>query len=71
MATPRNLAIGLIRRAGYTKFAATIRKIKHDTALLTPFSALEIRHDQPERLLRDALDDRALTEIPALLFNRH
>ena len=34
MATLRNLAIGLIRQAGYTKIAATIRKIKHDTALL-------------------------------------
>jgi hypothetical protein len=34
MATLRNLAIGLLRRAGYTKIAATIRKIKHDTALL-------------------------------------
>ncbi len=34
MATLRNLAIGLIRQAGYTKIAATIRKIKYDTALL-------------------------------------
>ena len=34
MATLRNLAIGLIRQAGYTKIAATIRKIKHDTTLL-------------------------------------
>jgi hypothetical protein len=34
MATFRNLAIGLIRQAGYAKIAATIRKIKHDTALL-------------------------------------
>jgi predicted transposase YbfD/YdcC len=34
MATLRNFAIGLIRQAGYTKIAATIRKIKHDTALL-------------------------------------
>ena len=34
MATLRNLAIGLIRQAGYAKIAATIRKIKHDTALL-------------------------------------
>jgi hypothetical protein len=31
---PGNLAIGLIRQAGYTKIAATIRKIKHDPALL-------------------------------------
>ena len=34
MATLRNLAIGLIRQAGYTKIAATIRKIKYDTTLL-------------------------------------
>jgi len=34
MATLRNLAIGLIRQAGHTKIAATIRKIKYDTALL-------------------------------------
>jgi len=34
MATLRNLTIGLIRQGGYTKIAATIRKIKHDTALL-------------------------------------
>ena len=34
MATLRNLAIGLIRQAGYTKIAATIRKIKHDSGLL-------------------------------------
>ena len=34
MATLRNLAIGLIRQAGYTKIAATIREIKHDTTLL-------------------------------------
>ena len=34
MATLRNLAIGLIRQAGYTKIAATIRQIKHNTALL-------------------------------------
>ena len=34
MATLRNLVIGLIRQAGYTKIAATIRRIKYDTALL-------------------------------------
>ena len=34
MATLRNLAAGLIRQAGYTKIAATIRKIRYDTALL-------------------------------------
>jgi predicted transposase YbfD/YdcC len=34
MATLRNLVIGLIRQAGYTKIAATIRKIKTDPRLL-------------------------------------
>lgn len=34
MATLRNLSIGLIRQAGYTRIAATIRKIKYDTGLL-------------------------------------
>ena len=34
MATLRNLAVGLVRQAGYTKIAATIRKIKYDTTLL-------------------------------------
>jgi predicted transposase YbfD/YdcC len=34
MATLRNLVIGLIRQAGHTKIAATIRKIKHSPALL-------------------------------------
>ncbi len=34
MVTLRNLAIGLIRQAGHTKIAATIRKIKHHPRLL-------------------------------------
>ena len=34
MVTLRNLAIGLIRQAGHTKIAATIRKIRHDPRLL-------------------------------------
>jgi predicted transposase YbfD/YdcC len=34
MATLRNLAAGLIRQAGYTQVAPTIRKLKHDTDLL-------------------------------------
>jgi len=41
MATLRNLAIGLIRQAGHTKIAATIRKIKHDTALLLAILGLK------------------------------
>jgi len=41
MATLRNIAIGLIRQAGYTKIADTIRKIKYDTALLITILGLE------------------------------
>ncbi len=41
MATLRNLAIGLIRQAGYTKIAATIRKIRYDTALLLAILGLK------------------------------
>ena len=41
MATLRNLAIGLIRQAGYIKIAATIRKIRHDTALLLAILGLK------------------------------
>lgn len=41
MATLRNLAIGLIRQAGYTKIAATIRKIKYDTSLLLAILGLK------------------------------
>jgi predicted transposase YbfD/YdcC len=41
MATLRNLAIGLIRQAGYTKIAATIRKIRYDTALLLTVLGLQ------------------------------
>jgi predicted transposase YbfD/YdcC len=41
MATLRNLAIGLIRQAGYTKIAATIRKIKYNTALLLAILGLK------------------------------
>jgi predicted transposase YbfD/YdcC len=41
MATLRNLAIGLIRQAGYTRIAATIRKIRHDTGLLLAILGLK------------------------------
>jgi predicted transposase YbfD/YdcC len=41
MITLRNLAIGLIRHAGYTKIAATIRKIKHDPRLLLAILGLQ------------------------------
>jgi predicted transposase YbfD/YdcC len=41
MTALRNLAIGLIRQAGYRKIAATIRKIKHDPALLIAILGLQ------------------------------
>ena len=41
MVTLHNLVLGLIRQAGYTKIAATIRKIKHDTALLLAILGLK------------------------------
>jgi predicted transposase YbfD/YdcC len=41
MATLRNLAIGLIRQAGYNQIAATIRKIKYDTSLLLAILGLK------------------------------
>jgi predicted transposase YbfD/YdcC len=41
MATLRNLAIGLIRQAGYRKIAATIRQIKYDTGLLLAILGLK------------------------------
>ena len=44
MATLRNLAIGLIRQAGYNEIAPVIRKIKYDTALLLAILGL---HDPP------------------------
>jgi hypothetical protein len=45
MATLRNLAIGLIRPAGYTKIAATIRRIRNDPSLLLTILGL---HPGPE-----------------------
>jgi len=41
MATLRNLVIGLIRQAGYTRIAATIREIRYDTALLLAILGLK------------------------------
>jgi len=43
MATLRNLAIGLIRQAGHTKIAATIRKLRHDPHLL--LTILGVHHN--------------------------
>jgi predicted transposase YbfD/YdcC len=42
MATFRNLAIGLIRQAGHTKIAATIRRIRSDPHLLLTILGLRI-----------------------------
>jgi predicted transposase YbfD/YdcC len=50
MATLRNLAIGLIRQAGHTRIAATIRKIKHDPLLLLAILGLKTPREQHERL---------------------
>lgn len=44
MATLRNLAIGLIRQAGYTRIAATIRKIRNNPRLLLTILGL---HQHP------------------------
>lgn len=44
MATLRNLAIGLIRQAGYTRIAATIRKIRNNPHLLLTILGL---HQHP------------------------
>jgi predicted transposase YbfD/YdcC len=43
MATIRNLVIGLIRQAGYTKIAATIRRIRNDPRLLLSILGLRPR----------------------------
>ncbi|MDQ3276281.1 MAG: ISAs1 family transposase, partial [Actinomycetota bacterium] len=45
MITLRNLAIGLIRQAGHTKIAATIRKLRHDPHLLLTILGL---HPDPQ-----------------------
>lgn len=41
MATIRNLVIGLLRQAGYTKIAATIRRIRNNPRLLYPILGLQ------------------------------
>ena len=54
MATLRNLVIGLIRQAGHTRIAPTIRKIKNSPSLLLtilgPRPSPQTPHDQPKRL---------------------
>ena len=54
MATLRNLAIGLIRQAGHTRIAATIRKINNNPLLLLTILGLhhtsKPAHDQQKRL---------------------
>ena len=42
MATLRNLAIGLIRQAGHTRIAATIRKARHDPHLIHTLMGLPL-----------------------------
>ena len=41
MATIRNLVIGLIRQAGYTKIAATIRRVRNDPRILLQLLGLQ------------------------------
>jgi hypothetical protein len=55
MATLRNLAIGLIRQAGYNKIAATIRRIKYDIPLLLTILGLQNPHYQHKLLCGDTL----------------
>src|ERR1022692_1890704 len=55
MATLRNLAMGLIRQAGYTKIAATIRRIRYDTALLLSILGLSNPSLPAEKTLRVTL----------------
>jgi hypothetical protein len=45
MATLRNIAIGLIRQAGYTRIRKAIRKIKNSPHLLLAVLGL---HNHPE-----------------------
>jgi len=42
MATLRNLAIGLIRQAGHTRIAATIRKIRNSPHLIYALMGLPV-----------------------------
>jgi len=51
MATLRNLVTGLTRQAGYTKIAATIRKIRNNPHLI--FTILDL-HPTPQNLSRPA-----------------
>ncbi len=50
MVTFRNLAIGLIRQAGHTRIAATIRKIRHDPRLLLAILGLKTPLEQQQLL---------------------
>ena len=45
--TVRNLTIGLIRLAGHTKIAATIRRIRHRPPLLTSILDLPESYGNP------------------------
>jgi hypothetical protein len=66
MVTLRNLAIGLIRQAGHTKIAATIRRIKTDPHLLLTILGLnsdpQTAHDQQEELCGSPCRARAFQD---------
>ena len=68
MATLRNLTIGLLRQAGYTRIAATIRKIRNDPTSYSPSSACgntpKPAHDQQKTTLRLALVGLTAEDLP-------
>ncbi|HXL89919.1 MAG TPA: hypothetical protein VN969_13255 [Streptosporangiaceae bacterium] len=75
MATLRNLAIGLIRQAGYNKIAATIRRIKYDIPLLLTILGLQnpslpaqtTLRGHPGLEQRRAVLNRAVQHLPVIV----
>ncbi len=64
MATLRNLAIGLIRQAGHTRIAATIRKIRNDPLLLLTILGLRQRPRNPPMTSRNDFAPRPAVVWP-------
>ena len=72
MATLRNLAIGLIRQAGHTRIAATIRKIRNDPLLLLTILGLRQRPRNPPMTSRNDFAPRPDVVLqPDLINGRH